>query len=65
MYKYILQQGGDINWMALFALLTFCFIFITSVILVMKRNKQFIEHMANLPLDDSINDPQNAFIDEK
>lgn len=52
MYKYILEQAGNINWMALFALLTFCFIFGVSIILVLRRNKAHIDHMASLPLED-------------
>jgi hypothetical protein len=53
MYKYILEQAGNINWMALFALLTFCFIFGTSIILVLRRNKAHIDHMSSLPLEDT------------
>lgn len=58
MYKYILEQAGNINWMALFALLTFCFIFGTSMLLVLQRNKQYIDHMANLPLEDNTLTPE-------
>lgn len=52
MAKYILEQAGDINWMAIFALLTFVFIFTTSVVAVFVRKKAYINHMANLPLED-------------
>ncbi len=51
MYKYILQGAGDINWMALFALLTFVFIFLVSVVMVFGRSKAHIEKMSHLPLD--------------
>lgn len=52
MYKYILEAGGDINWMALLALGTFMFVFITSAMLLLKKDKAHIAHMANLPLDE-------------
>ena len=54
MYKYILESAGSINWMAIFALLTFFFIFSISVIAVFKKKQSFIDKMASLPLDDSI-----------
>ena len=54
MAKYILEQAGEINWMAVFALLTFMFVFITSVVMVLRKDKDHIDHMASLPLDDEI-----------
>ena len=59
MYKYILEQAGNINWMALFALLTFCFVFGTSLWLVLRRDKNYINHMAHLPLDEDSLTTQN------
>lgn len=53
MYKYILDQAGDINWMAIFALSTFFIIFSISLILVLRKDKAQMQHMASLPLDDS------------
>lgn len=52
MYKYILEAAGNINWMALFALLTFLFIFVVSAILTFTKNSQQIKHMAEMPLED-------------
>lgn len=52
MYKYILSEAGNINWMALFALLTFMFVFITSVIMIFRKNNDYINKMASLPLED-------------
>ena len=52
MAKYILEGAGSINWMAIFALITFFFVFAMSVILVFHKNKSEIERMENLPLDD-------------
>ena len=52
MYKYILETAGNINWMALFALCTFLFVFLTSAILILRRSDEKIRYMASLPLDD-------------
>jgi uncharacterized membrane protein (DUF485 family) len=52
MYKHILAGAGEINWMAIFALLTFFWLFVVSAIQVFRQNKSFIDHMANLPLDE-------------
>jgi hypothetical protein len=65
MYKHIIEQAGNINWMAVFALVTFCFIFGMSLILVFKQNKQFTDHMANLPLEDSSLTVKNATTHEE
>ena len=55
MYKHILESAGDINWMALFALLTFFALFIIGIVAVFGKNKAYIEKMSNLPLDDGNN----------
>lgn len=52
MYKYILEQAGNINWMAVFALSTFIFIFLTSILLVLRKDKAYINKMSSMPLDD-------------
>ncbi|MBK9254332.1 MAG: hypothetical protein IPM42_02465 [Saprospiraceae bacterium] len=52
MYKYILETAGNINWMALFALLTFLTIFLISIWMVLRDNKSYIDKMSNLPLDE-------------
>ena len=54
MYKHILAGAGDINWMAIFALLTFFWLFTISAITIFRKKKSFIDHMANLPLDEDI-----------
>jgi hypothetical protein len=53
MYKYILQGAGDINWMGLFALLTFFSIFVISAIAIFGSSKKYVEEMSNMPLIDS------------
>ena len=51
MYKYILAEGGDINWMALFALVTFVTMFLIGAFTALRRRKSYFRHMAHLPLD--------------
>ena len=55
MAKYILEGAGDINWMAIFALITFVAVFLIGLYAVFRSDKQFIEHMSHLPLDDDAN----------
>lgn len=52
MYKYILEGAGSINWMALFALLTFFFVFSMSVYLAFFKDKNEMDQIANIPLSD-------------
>ncbi len=52
MFKYILEGAGNINWMALFALITFFAVFIISIVAVFGKDKAYIEKMSKLPLDD-------------
>ncbi|HHM20630.1 MAG TPA: hypothetical protein ENJ20_01285 [Bacteroidetes bacterium] len=54
MFKHILANAADINWMAIFALLTFFFLFVIVVVTVFFRNKQHFDKMSRLPLDDSL-----------
>ena len=60
MYKYLLEAGANINWMALFALLTFMFVFIASAILILTKNTKTIKHIAALPLADDAGNNSNA-----
>jgi hypothetical protein len=53
MYKHILEGAGDINWMAIFALVTFVLIFVIATVTILRSDKAFIDRMANLPLEDS------------
>lgn len=63
MYKYILENAGDINWMAIFALITFFAMFLISLMVIFRRNPAYIKKMSNLPLEDSY--PVTAEIDER
>jgi len=53
MYKYILQGAGDINWMAIFALVTFFLVFIIAAAAILGSSKAFIHKMEHMPLQDS------------
>lgn len=52
MYKYILESASNINWMAVFALLTFFFVFSMSIYLAFVKDKDSLNHIADLPLAD-------------
>lgn len=52
MYKYILESAGNINWMALFALITFFTIFSLVLYMMFRQDKSFSQRMAALPLED-------------
>lgn len=58
MFKYILEGAGDINWMAIFALLTFFSMFVITAWVVLLKDKSYTDKMAHLPLEEanSIND---------
>ncbi|MEM6396255.1 MAG: hypothetical protein AAF741_07895 [Bacteroidota bacterium] len=51
MAKYLLA-GESINWLAVFALLTFMFIFVMAAVLAYGRKKSSYAEIAALPLDD-------------
>ena len=51
MFKHILA-GADINWMAIFALITFFSLFAIAIIAIFASDKKYIQRMANLPLED-------------
>jgi len=53
MYKYILENAGNINWMAIFALLTFFLMFVISAVVVTIRRQGWIDKMSNMPLEDN------------
>ena len=52
MFKYLLESAGNSNWMAISALMTFLTVFIVSAVLVLRKDKGFIQKMANLPFED-------------
>lgn len=56
MYKYILESAGNINWMALFALLTFFLVFTISAFLILRRDRDYSRRMAAMPLEEELSD---------
>lgn len=52
MYKYILESTGNINWLALFALITFFTVFFIGAYLALKKDTRLLDHMSALPLED-------------
>lgn len=52
MYKYILEQAGNINWMAMFSLITFFIVFGIGVYLALRKDKAEINRISGLPLAD-------------
>ncbi len=61
MYKYILESAGDINWMAIFALVTFFTLFLLSTIVILGKNKGYLDKMAHMPLEDDLNQNSETF----
>lgn len=59
MFKHILESAGDINWMAISALLTFFTVFMVSTVLALRSDPKHIDKMANLPFEDK-NENLNA-----
>jgi len=53
MYKHILESAGNINWMAISALLTFFTVFVLAAVLAFKKDPAYIEKMSSMPLDDA------------
>ena len=52
MYKYILSNVENINWLAVSSLVLFFMIFVLSSIWILSSRKEYIDHMSNLPLDE-------------
>ena len=52
MFKYILQGAGDINWMAILALVVFFVVFVVGSAWILTRKKDYVEKVSRLPLDD-------------
>ncbi len=52
MFKYILERAGDIEWMAIVPLVLFVAFFIVIVWRAVTHKKEFVDRMANMPLQD-------------
>ena len=60
MSKYILETAGNIDWMALFALLTFMFIFLLGAYLAFKKDSGELRRLSELPLSDDTSISNNS-----
>ena len=58
MFKHILESAGNINWMAIFALITFFLLFVISAIAIFGKSKSYINKMSHLPLEDNFNNTE-------
>ena len=56
MFKYILENAGDMSTMALIPLVLFFMLFVGVSALAMIKNKSYIERMSNLPFEDSLSE---------
>ncbi len=56
MYKYILENAGDVSTMALIPLVLFFMLFVGATAWALISNKSYIERMSNLPLEDSLSE---------
>ncbi|MDX1409815.1 MAG: hypothetical protein R3330_16815 [Saprospiraceae bacterium] len=56
MYKYLLENAGNIQSLALIPLVVFFMVFVGAMIWTMIRNKQYIERMSRLPFEESLSD---------
>lgn len=51
MYKYILESVDQINWLAIVPLLIFFTFFTITIIRVIRKDKEHIKKMENLPFE--------------
>ena len=51
MYKYILESASDIDWMAILPLIIFFVFFTATIVVTMRKEKRYIDHMKQMPLD--------------
>ena len=56
MYKYILEQAGDINLLAIVPLIIFVVFFVGVSLRAIYHDKKFVHRMAQMPLDDGHED---------
>lgn len=52
MFKYILQNAGDINWLAVMALVLFFAIFLFDSVWILTKKKDYVDRVSRLPLDE-------------
>lgn len=52
MAKYIIEAAGNVNWMAIFSLVTFLTVFSIGAWLALRKDTNTIKHMESLPLEE-------------
>lgn len=53
MFKHLLSSSAsDINWMAIFALVTFFILFFAILFQAVLTKKDYVKYMSNMPLED-------------
>lgn len=53
MFKHLLSSSAsDINWMAIFALVTFFILFFAILFQAVLTKKDYIKYMSDMPLED-------------
>ena len=53
MFKHLLSSSAsDINWMAIFALVTFFILFFAILFQAILSKKDYVNYMSNMPLED-------------
>jgi cbb3-type cytochrome oxidase subunit 3 len=58
MFKYIIENAGNFDWIAIATTIVFFMVFIANTIWILTKNKGYIDKMANMPLDENLT--QNA-----
>lgn len=51
MFKHILA-GADLNWMAIFALITFFALFAVALVAIFATDQKYLNRMARLPMEE-------------
>lgn len=59
MFKYVLNNTGDLQVFSIIGLIFFIIFFIGVLVWVWRMNKPFINYMSNLPLNDYIDNKIN------
>jgi Na+/H+-dicarboxylate symporter len=52
MYKYIIKTMGNVDWMAVVPLVLFFAVFVGTALVWFNKDRNTVDKMANIPLDD-------------
>lgn len=59
MFKYIISQAGDYNWMAIVSLLLFFGVFLFMLVHTLSLRKAEVDAASRLPLEDGRGETEN------